>query len=125
MLSQWRTGRLRVFGESASGRIFTAAVLVAGLSTLVKAVSLLKEMLIARCLGTGDALDAFYVAFLLPSFFINVIATSGNAAFVPTYIEVQREQGADAARRLFSSFVVLSLVLLCLLSLALALGQRW
>jgi putative peptidoglycan lipid II flippase len=100
-------------------------MLVASLSTLVKAVSLLKEMLIAHCLGTSDALDAYYMAFLLPSFLIGVIASSGNAAFIPTYIEVQRREGADAARRLFSSFVVLIVGLLFFISLALAITQRW
>lgn len=125
MVPQRLAGRLRVFGDSASGRIFTATVLVAGLSTFVKAATLLKEMLIARCLGTSDALDAFYIAFLLPSFLVSIIIGSGNAAFIPTYLEVQRREGIKAARHLFSSFVVLSLVLLCLLSFALAIAQRW
>jgi putative peptidoglycan lipid II flippase len=125
MVSQRLAGKLRVFGDSASGRIFAATILVAGLSTLVIAITLLKEILIAHCLGTSDALDAFYVAFLLPRFLISIITSSGNAAFIPTYLEVQRREGIEAARRLFSSFVVSSLVLLCLLSFALAIAQRW
>jgi putative peptidoglycan lipid II flippase len=125
MVSRRLVRMTRAFGESASGRIFTATVLVAGFSTLVKAVTLVKEMLIARCLGTSDALDAFYMAFLLPNFLSSVIMVSGNAALIPAYIEVERRDGADEARRLFSSFVALSLVFLCILSVVLAVLQRW
>ena len=61
-------GKIRRMNDSVNGRIFTAAVIIAALASVVKVVSLAKEMLIARIFGAGDALDAFYVAILLPSF---------------------------------------------------------
>jgi len=108
-----------------NGRIFAAAVMIAGLASLVKLATLGKEMLVARCFGVGDALDAFYVAFLLPSFLIGIIIGSCNEAFIPTYIEVRENEGIDAAQRVFSSAAVLNLVVLVALSVVLATSQRW
>ena len=111
--------------DSLIGRIFAASVLIAGLTTLVKVASLGKEMLVARFLGAGDALDAFYVAFLLPTFLIGIIAQSCNDAFIPTYIQVRESDGRQAAQRLFSNVAAIHLATLIALSLALAVLSPW
>ena len=36
--------------------------------------------------GTADALDAVLIAFFFPTFVINVVARSFNAAFIPTFM---------------------------------------
>jgi putative peptidoglycan lipid II flippase len=125
MHSSWLARRVKWARESTNGRVFTAAVMIAGLASVVKVASLGKEMLVARCFGAGDALDAYYVAFLLPSFFIGVIAGSCNEAFIPTYIEVRENEGIDAAQRVFSSVALGTLVVLIGLSIALAMSQGW
>jgi putative peptidoglycan lipid II flippase len=117
--------RIAGFRDSTNGRIMRAAVTIAGLVCLVKIVSLAKEMLVARRFGAGDALDAFYVAVLLPSFLSGVMASSFNAAFIPTYIEVRERDGRVAAQRLSSSVSVLGLAVLIVLVLLLGLSQRW
>ena len=66
----------------------------------------------ARWFGRSDALDAFLIAFLLPSFLVNLIAGSFNAAMIPTFIEVREREGKAAAQRLFSGVMVVSLGLL-------------
>src|SRR5215471_9168970 len=73
--------------ESANGRIFAATVMVAGISIVVKIASLGKEILVAHYLGVSDALDAFYIAFLVPTFLLGIIVSVCNEAFIPTYIE--------------------------------------
>src|SRR5262249_22522980 len=78
--------------------------------------STLKEMLVARQFGVGDGLDAFLIAYMLPSFAVNVLAGSLSAALIPTYIQAREEDGKDAAERLFSSVTVCSAALLSLLS---------
>ena len=113
------------FGDSANGRILRAAITVAGLACLVKIVSLAKEVLVARRFGAGDALDAFYVAVLLPGFLTGVVASSFNAAFIPTYIEIRERDGSVAAQRLFSGVSALGLAVLVVICLLLALSQRW
>jgi putative peptidoglycan lipid II flippase len=117
--------RIARFRQSVSGRILTAAIIVAGLASVVKAVSLAKEMFIARRFGAGDALDAFYVACLLPAFLSGIVGESFNAAFIPTYIEVREREGRQAAERLFSSAAVFNLALLVAVSLLLAMLQSW
>lgn len=118
-------GKIRRLSESVNGRIFTAAVTIGALASLVKVVSLAKEMLIARIFGAGDALDAFYVAILLPAFLISIIVNSFGSAFVPTYIRVRETEGDLAAQRLFSSVAAFNLAALLGLSLLLAVTAQW
>jgi len=94
-------GRIARFRQSVSGRILVAAVTVAGLASVVKIASLAKEMLIARRFGAGDALDAFYVACLLPAFLSGVVGESFNAAFIPTYIEVRKRRSSGGGAAIF------------------------
>ncbi len=111
--------------ESTNGRIFAAAAMIAGFSSLVKLTNLGKEILVARSFGAGDALDAFYVAFLLPGFFIGILIASCNEAFIPTYVEIRDNEGIEAAQHVFSSIAVIYVAALVALSVALAISQRW
>ncbi|MBI1744043.1 polysaccharide biosynthesis C-terminal domain-containing protein [Candidatus Acetothermia bacterium] len=107
--------------QSVNHRIFAAAVVVGGFTLLTKVAALIKDLVVANQFGTSDTLDAFLIAYLLPSFAINLIAGSFNAAFIPTYIQIREREGPRAAQRLFSNVVVCSTVLLLGVSLLLAL----
>lgn len=113
------------FRQSLSGRIFRTTVRVSALVLLVKAAALLKEMLIARRFGASDALDAVYVAVLLPGFLSTVIGDSLNAAFIPAYMEARETQGLHAAQQLFSTLGAMGLAVLVVLALLLAGSQQW
>lgn len=103
---------LRWSEASVNRRIFAAAVTV-GVSTLaVNLAFVLRDAGIAGYFGRGDEVDAFLIAFLLPSFAINVIAGSFSAAFIPTYMQVREDQGDHAAGRLFSGVTLWGLGLL-------------
>jgi putative peptidoglycan lipid II flippase len=93
-------------------KIFNAAISVAACSAIAGFGATAKELLVARWFGRGDALDAFLIAYLLPSFLVNLVAGSFNSAMIPTFIQVRDGEGKDAAQRLFSSFMVISLGLL-------------
>jgi putative peptidoglycan lipid II flippase len=110
---------------SVNRRIFAAMLTVGGLSLGVKIVSTLKEIVIAHQFGVGDGLDAFLIAYLVPSFAINVIAGSFNAALIPTYAQVREEEGQEAAQRLFSSVMVCSAGLLIAFSILLAIASSY
>lgn len=97
---------------STNRQIFGATVTVALMTLLVKVAAMVKELVVAWRFGTGDELDAFFIAFLVPSFVINVVAGSFNAALIPTYIRVREQEGMSAAQRLFSGVMVWSLGLL-------------
>jgi putative peptidoglycan lipid II flippase len=93
-------------------KIFNAAASLAGCSALVGLASTAKELAVARWFGRSDALDAFLIAYLLPSFLVNLVAGSFNAAMIPTFVEVREKGGKEAAQRLFSGVMVVSLGLL-------------
>ena len=108
ILDSWK----RLTSGSINRKIFGAAVIVALLTALVKVAAVGKELVVAWRFGTGDALDAFLIALLVPFFIINVIADSFNAALIPTYIRVRDQEGIKVAQRLFSGTIVWSLGLL-------------
>ena len=110
---------------SVNRQILSAATTIVKLVILVKAASLAKEMLIARKFGTGDDLDAFYIALLLPSFLGSVVDGSFNAAFIPIYIEAREKEHGVAASRLFSNIAVFNIAALALIAAVLAGSQRW
>lgn len=108
LLNHWR----KLTTSSTNWKIFGAAVTVALMTGLVQVASVAKELVVAWKFGTGDALDAFLIAFMVPSFIINVVAGSFNAALIPTYIRVREQEGMTAAQRLFSGVMLWSLGLL-------------
>jgi putative peptidoglycan lipid II flippase len=113
--AQWR----ELVAGSLNRRIFSAAVTIGMLTLSVKAVTMLKEMLVAASFGTGDAIDAFVIAFMLPSYIINVVAGTLSAALIPVHVDLMENDGPAAAQRLFSGTVALSLVLLLIATLCL------
>jgi putative peptidoglycan lipid II flippase len=107
-LDAWK----KLTSGSINRKIFGAAVTVALLTAVVKFAAVVKELVVAWRFGTGDAIDAFLIALLVPFFIINVVANSFNAALIPTYIRVQEQEGTTAAQRLFAGTTVWSLGLL-------------
>lgn len=120
-LNWWNTWQAR----SVNRRIFAAMVTVGGLTVVVKLAAAAKDIAVAYQFGTSDELDAFLIAFLLPQFAVNLIGGSLNAALIPTYIQVQEREGQEAAQRLLSSVMVLSVGFLVALSVVLALTASY
>src|SRR5262245_38254535 len=105
----------------AGGRhVLASAAMLGGVTALVKLVAFVKDLMVARRFGTGDELDAFLVAFMLPSYAVSVLATSFASAFVPTYIRVWQKQGPAAAARLVGAALAAGLALLTIVTLLLA-----
>ncbi len=111
---------IRWQAASTNRRIFSGMLVVAIMSLIVKFMGAAKELVVADYFGTGDMVDAFLFAFLLPSFFINVLAGSFGAAIIPTYIRTRDNKGEEAARQLFSSLMVIGILLLLVSVAALA-----
>jgi putative peptidoglycan lipid II flippase len=116
--SRWWNWR----NQSTNRQIF-AAIATIGFGTLmVKVAAVAKELVIAYQFGTSNALDAFLIAYLLPSFAITVVAGSVSSALIPTYVKVRERDGREQAYRLLGTVLLSSLVFLLLLSAALAAG---
>jgi len=84
-------------------RVLVSAALLGITTALVKLAALGKDWFVARQFGANDDLDAFFVAFLIPSYAVVVLAHSFAPAFLPTYIRVGTHQGPAAARRLVAT----------------------
>ena len=108
LLAFWK----KLTSGSNNRKIFGAAVTVGLGTAFVKIAAMAKELIVAWRFGTQDELDAFYIALVVPSFIINVIAGSFNSAFIPTYIQVLHKQGKKAAQKLFSSATLWNIGLL-------------
>ena len=92
---------------------------------LVKIAGAAKVVFTARAFGMSDGLDAYLIAFLLPSFIGDTLAGSLTSAFVPTFIEVRELEGRESANRLYRSVLAASAALLTLAALVFGLLAPW
>ncbi len=106
-------------------RILATAAMLGGTTVLVKLAALARDWLVARRFGAGDELDAFLVAFLIPSYAVVVLTHSFAPAFVPTYIRVSERQGPGAAQRLVGSLMVGGCGIVIVISLVLAAAAQF
>lgn len=106
-------------------KISRALVTVAILSALPTLVSTAKELVVARYFGRSDALDAYLIAFLLPSVIIRIVTGAFDSAFVPTYLEMKEIHGPEAARRLTGNTLGWSVLLLLGACLCMGFFATW
>src|SRR5579862_4910126 len=77
-----------------------AITTVGGYTMISRVLGFVRDVLIARVLGTGEMADAFFVAQRLPNLFRSLFAEGAfNAAFVPLFARRLEEGGAEEARR--------------------------
>nr|MDQ2731159.1 murein biosynthesis integral membrane protein MurJ [Armatimonadota bacterium] len=111
--------------SSVSRRIFAAALTVGSLTMISKIAATLKETVLARQFGVSDGLDAFLIAYIVPSAAINIIAGAISLALVPTYIQVRERDGREAAQQLLGSITSWGAVMLVGVSVLLAAATPW
>jgi putative peptidoglycan lipid II flippase len=107
------------------GSIFQAAASVTTAGVVVKIIAMLKEVVVAGVYGRSDAMDAFLVAFLIPNLLVNIIAESMNQALMPTLVRVRLQQGAERAQELMSNAMLRMVLLLGMVSAAMAVTARF
>lgn len=109
----WR----KVTTGSTNRKIFGAAIVVGTWTAFAKLVAVIKELVVAWKFGTGDKLDAYLIATVVPFFLITVIGNSFNTALMPCYIQVKETKGKIAAQKLLSEAISLALGLLTITSI--------
>lgn len=70
---------------------------------IVRAVALVKELIVASRLGTGDALDAFLLALAVPLLVAAAFRSAILSSLVPRFVAVRERDGREAAGRLLAS----------------------
>jgi putative peptidoglycan lipid II flippase len=107
--------------KSIKRKILGAATIVGFFTILSQVGGFAKELTVAAWFGTGDAVDAFIIALLVPSFIVNILAGSISASFLPTFIRVYRNRGVAGAQKVItgviSGFLLFGLVLSAILVL--------
>lgn len=107
--------------DSTNRKIFRAALTVGLLGILAKAGLAGRELIVARSFGRSDTLDAFLIAFLLPSFVMNLLMGALGAALVPVLMEMRQGESPDKDTKLLSSIMFLSVVALSAIAILLGL----
>jgi putative peptidoglycan lipid II flippase len=85
-------------------RLLFGIMTVGGISAAAKIIFIFKGAIIARQFGVGDDLDAFYMAFLLPSFISELFAGATVVTFAPLYVRIWENDGREAAQNFFAIF---------------------
>jgi len=96
---------LEIGYHTVRNKIISAAAVVAIFTILAQVAGFAKELTVAAWFGTGDALDAFLIALLVPTFIVNVLAGSISASFLPTFIRVYRNRGLAGAQKVLSGVI--------------------
>lgn len=111
--------------KSTNRKIFGAAVTVGLMTALVQLAGVGKELVVAWRFGTGEDLDVFLIAVVVPSLIVNIVGGSFHGALIPTYIKVREQEGIQAAQRLLSSVTVSSLAVLGIMCIAMLASAQW
>ena len=120
-----------------SRQLFKSTAVVSSMTLISRILGFVRDMLIARIFGVDMATDAFFVAFKIPNFLRRLFAEGAFAhAFVPILTDY-KEQGSQAAIKLFVDrtagtlawvlllMTVMGVVVAPLLILLLAPGFSW
>lgn len=87
-------------------QILGATITIGALTLIVQFIGLAKELLVAAHFGTSDALDAFLIAMVIPTFLINIIAGSFQSALIPIYVRIREQEGDEASKHFFVMLTV-------------------
>ena len=110
---------------STNRKIFRAAFIVASLSTIARVATIMREMVVARWFGRGDALDAYLISLLLPSLMVLLITGAVSSAAIPVILEARRNDDEAAGSKVISDVLLLSLAALVTMAFALAIFAPW
>jgi putative peptidoglycan lipid II flippase len=105
---------------SFNREILRTIVVVGSLGAVAKLAVLLKEVVVARSFGRSDAVDAFLIAFLLPSVVINIVTSGIGIAAIPVLVARRANGESEQVRKLCSNMLWLVAIVLGGIGLLLA-----
>jgi putative peptidoglycan lipid II flippase len=91
---------------------------VGALTVVARLAGAAKTVVSARYFGPGNDLDAYLLAFLVPSFFADVLSGALNPALVPLLIEAS-ENGGEGVEPIYAAALYRSFAALCVLAIVL------
>src|SRR5215472_17672063 len=103
-----------------------AIATVGGYTMVSRVTGFVRDILIARVLGTSEMADAFFVAQRLPNLFRSLFAEGAfNAAFVPLFNRGMAEGGRSAAQRFAEQALSVLLSVLLAFTIAAQITMPW
>ena len=96
--------------KSANKNIFRALMSLASAALLIRVMGLVYQIIVTGKFGLGDAMDAYFVASLVPSLVAQLISSTVEYSVVPVYIRVRSQEGRKRASELFSTLLNILLV---------------
>jgi putative peptidoglycan lipid II flippase len=105
-----------------SGGLLGAIWTVGAGAASVRVAAAIKDLAVAHRFGTGDAIEAFLLAFVLPVFLAGSFRSAFFSAFVPRFLEAEARRGREGAREALSRAMAVYLLLLTAIAVVLALA---
>ena len=103
-----------------------AITTVGGYTMVSRVLGFVRDILIARVLGTGYVADAFFVSQRFPNLFRSLFAEGAfNASFVPLFTRRLAEEGVEAARRFAEQVLSVLLAVLLVFTVAAQIAMPW
>lgn len=121
----WSQAAVGSDAVTAQRRILVATVVVATCTLVVKLAAAGKDLVVANYFGVSASLDAFLLAYLFPSFCVNVLAGSLQAAFVPAYVMTRTAEGETAAAAFAASTASMLLLALTFTAMVVTPMAMW
>jgi putative peptidoglycan lipid II flippase len=107
-------------------KLYRSFATVGGLTMVSRVFGFLRDILLARLLGTGPVADAFVIAFRFPNLFRRLFGEGAfNSAFVPLFAGRLEGEGPSAAREFAEEAMAGLLFVLLLLSAVCMLAMPW
>ncbi|MCC6791340.1 MAG: oligosaccharide flippase family protein [Thermomicrobiales bacterium] len=114
----------RVLTSPDHRALFNSALLIGLLTIAVKAVTLIRDMIVASRFGTSDANDAYIVGWVLPGFLVGVVAGGFSGAVIPIQIETREKSGRRREQALLGEVMLVSIAAYLLATAVLLFGNR-
>ena len=108
--------------QSSTRRIFQAAALISVSTFAVRLIGLVKTQVVAASFGVGDAVEAYLLAAVLPTFAFGALGSTLPSALVPAVVGVRASGDEDQARNLLRDIYAWSVFILLVVTGVLALA---
>ncbi len=97
--------------------LLKSSAVVGAMTMASRVLGFIRDILIARMLGTGPIADAFVYAFTFPNLFRRLFGEGAfNSAFVPLYAKRVEGEGAEAAKKFAGEALSVLLIALILIT---------
>jgi len=90
-----------------SRQVLHVTLTIGLLTAFTKVFYFVKDLLVAGYFGRSDDLDAFLIAYVMPTFVLNILTAQLGAALIPAIVKMRKEEGAENSNKLLSGITTI------------------